>query len=230
MKVWEIKLKFYLTRDIKNENALENISKLIDKSLKRSDNFASFHKENKYKNYVFNSFFPVEQSKIYLAGQIYTVVIRTVDEDLVNYFEKLLVNEYTDSLKTLTLEKRIIPRKYISSIYNITPAIVKFEKGYWRTSETVESFEKRLRENLIKKYNQFCNTKIEEDFELFTFMKFHNHKPIASNYKNIRILGDKMTLNVAENSLAQDICYFALGAGILEMNSRGYGFVNYKWL
>ena len=230
MKVWELSLKLYLTKDIKNEDALQSVGTLIDKSYTHNDNFAKFHKENKYKNYCFNGMYPLEVSQINKAGKIYTIKIRTVDENLVNHFEKFLVNEYTESLKALTLEKKIIPKKHIDKIYSITPCISKFESGYWRTSETVETFEKRLKDNLIKKYKRYFNTKVDEDIELFTFIQFNNRKPISTNYKNIKMLGDKLTLNVAENPLAQELAHFALGTGILEMNGRGFGFVNYKWL
>ncbi len=230
MKVYELKLKVYVCRSIESENSLKCISELIDKSFLKNKKLSKFHEQNTFKNYVHNSLYPIEQSKVYKSGSIYTVMIRTVDEDLVSHFEEVLVNEYTDYLKALAIEKKVIPRRHIDRIYSVTPAVAKFEAGYWRTSNNVESFEKRLRENLIKKYNAYFNTKIQEDFELFTFIKFNNQKPIANNYKDIRLLGDKITLNVAENSLAQDLVYFALGSGILEMNSRGFGYVNFKWL
>lgn len=230
MKVYEIKLKLYIIKDIESENTLTCLSDLIDKCFSHNYFLLNFHKENRFKNYVYNGLYPIEPSKIYKGGNLYTVLIRTVDEVLLTHLEKFLVNENTEFLKALTLEKRIIPKNYIEKIYSITPAVAKFQNGYWRANETVEVFEKRLRENLIKKYNTYFNTKVQEDFELFTFIKFENHKPIATNYKNIRMLGDKLTLNVAENTLAQDLVYFALGSGILEMNSRGFGFVNYKWL
>lgn len=230
MKVFELKLKLYLCKDIKSEDSLKYISELIDKSFLKDKELMEMHKINKYKNYVFNSLYPLETSKIYKAGNIYTCVIRTVDEDLSLHFGRVLVNEYTEHLKALTIEKKIIAKNHISKIYSITPAVAKFSGGYWKTNLTVETFEKRIRENIIKKYNDYFNTKICEDFELFNYIKFNNQKPIATNYKNIRILGDKLTLDIAENSMAQELTYFALGSGILEMNSRGYGFVNYKWL
>lgn len=230
MNVWELKLKVYLKKDILMEESQIEICKMIDDCLIKDELFSKFHNNNKYKNYVYSSFYPIEKSKIYLAGKIYTVTLRTVDERLAIYFKKFLENESSKVLKALTVEIKIIPKKYIERIYSITPVILKLEKGYWRTNESLEIFEKRLKENLIKKYNNFTNLKINEDFDLFTFMKFDNIKPIATKYKEIRLMGDKITLNIAENNLAQDLAYFALGTGLLEMNARGFGFINYKWL
>jgi len=230
MQIWELTLKVYLKKDIKMEESQMEISKIIDNSLTKDEELLNFHNNNQYKNYTFASFLPIEKNKIYLVGKVYTVNIRTVDEKLVNHFKKFLDNESSSTLKALTLEIKVVPKKYIERIYTITPVVMKLENGYWRTNESVEIFEKRLRENLIKKYNDFTKQKINEEFDLFTFMKFDNQKPIATKYKDIKMLGDKITLNIAENDLAQDLAYFALGTGLLEMNGRGYGYVNYKWL
>jgi len=230
MKVWQLALKVYIKKDIPMDESQIEISKIIDNCLIKDEELLNFHSNNQYKNYTFSSFYPIEKSKVYLVGKIYTVTIRTVDERLVNHFQRFLDNESSEVLKAITVETKIIPKKYIERIYSICPVIIKTENGYWRTNENLETFEKKLRENLIKKYNSFTKQKIDEDFELFTFMKFDNQKPIATKYKNIKLLGDKITLNVAENNSAQDLAYFALGAGLLEMNSRGFGFINYKLL
>lgn len=206
------------------------ISNVVDSCLAKDAELLKFHNENEYKNYSFSTFYPIEKSKLYKVGKIYTVIIRTVDERIKKCFEKLLENENTESIKALTIETRILPQKYIEKIYSLTPVVVKFENGYWRTNESLDAFEKRLKDNIIKKYNHFTSTKIDENFELFTYMRFDNQKPIATKYKEISLLGDKVTLNVAENDMAQELTYFALGAGVLEMNARGFGFMNYKWI
>jgi len=230
MKVWELTLKVYLKKDIPMEESQIEISEILDNCLSKDQELLNFHQNNQYKNYTFASFYPIEVSKIYLAGKIYTITIRTVEERLMKHFQKYLDSESSKTLKAITIEIKLIPKKYIERIYSITSVVAKFENGYWRTNESVETFEKRLKENLIKKYNRFTNQNINEEFDLFTFMEFDNKKPIATKYKNIKMLGDKITLHVAENNLAQELTYFALGTGLLEMNGRGYGYVNYKWL
>lgn len=230
MKVWELALKVYLKKNIQMEESQMEISKIIDSCLIRDINLLNFHNNNQYKNYTFSSFYPIEKNKIYLAGKVYTVTLRTVEEKLINHFQKFLENESNEMIKALTLKIKTVPKKYIERIYSITSVVAKFDNGYWRSNESVEIFEKRLKENLIKKYNNFTKQNIDEKFDIFTFMKFDNRKPIATKYKNIKMLGDKITLNVAVNDLAQDLAYFSLGTGLLEMNGRGYGYVNYKWL
>ena len=53
---------------------------------------------------------------------------------------------------------------------------------------------------------------------------------MAVEYKCIRLLGDKLRLHIAENENAQKLANLAIGTGVAEMNSRGYGFCNYRWL
>ncbi len=70
---------------------------------------------------------------------------------------------------------------------------------------------------------------LREDFQLFDSVEVINRQPIACAYKGVKLLGDKLDLYISNNQIAQELAYFALGTGILEMNPRGYGFVNDKW-
>ena len=47
--------------------------------------------------------------------------------------------------------------------------------------------------------------------------------------KEIKLLGDMIELEIAENDDAQKLAMLAIGAGLLEMNARGFGFVNYTY-
>ena len=112
----------------------------------------------------------------------------------------------------------------------MTSTIVKTENGYWKNVMFLKEYERRLFENAVKKYNQFTESKIDEDFQLYTNIEFLNKKPVGVQYKGIKLLGDKINLKVADNPRAQELAYFLLGAGLCEMNSRGFGFCNYRWI
>ncbi|HGM1510561.1 TPA: CRISPR-associated endoribonuclease Cas6, partial [Clostridioides difficile] len=219
-----------LLENISLDNTSKEIRKLIDDTLIIEEKYKEFHNKAGFKNYSFNLLYPLEKDKVYKKDCIYTFIIRTVDSELGMYFMNNLKNQYSDKIKVITMSKKVIPKKHIESIYSVTPIIAKFEDGYWRSNKTVEDLEKRIRENLIKKYNEFTNSKIDEDFELFQVIKFINRKPISTKYKNISLLGDKISFKVSENDMAQEIANFALGVGVGEINSRGFGFVNYRWL
>ncbi|ENY8711231.1 CRISPR-associated endoribonuclease Cas6 [Clostridioides difficile] len=230
IKCLEMSVKVYLLENISLDNTSKEIRKLIDDTLIIEEKYKEFHNKAGFKNYSFNLLYPLEKDKVYKKDCIYTFIIRTVDIELGMYFMNNLKNQYSDKIKVITMSKKVIPKKHIESIYSVTPIIAKFEDGYWRSNKTVEDLEKRIRENLIKKYNEFTNSKIDEDFELFQVIKFINRKPISTKYKNISLLGDKISFKVSENDMAQEIANFALGVGVGEINSRGFGFVNYRWL
>lgn len=228
--VYEVKIKLFLLKNIAAENSSSVISSFIDHSLAKDKEFLDYHNKNAFKLYTFNSLYPICEDKIYKKDNIYTLIIRTTSSKLANFFYEKLVNEYDENIKALNAEVRVIPRRLIEKVYSITPVIVKTDSGYWKDNLSFEEFENRLKINLIKKYNQLMNTKINEDFPLYTSIEITNKKPIAIPYKNIKLLGDKVTLHVESNKMAQELTYMALGTGILEMNSRGLGFVNYKFL
>ena len=165
----------------------------------------------------------------YRKEQIYTLTVRTVDPDLARYFSEILRNHYTRKIKGLTVENRIVPRKMISEIYTLSPVIMKSDDGYWRSYMSLDEYEGRLFANTVKKYNAFTGEQIEEDFPLYTNITFLNRHPISCRYKNISLLGDKLSLQVADDMKSQEIAYFILGTGLCELNSRGAGFCNFKW-
>lgn len=230
MKVYELRLKVFLLKNIPSEDSSDKISEFIDEVLGSDKELLEFHKDNCYKNYCFNEFYPLEKDKIYKEGRIYTIIIRTIDERLESYFKGNLANHYNNFLKGLIIESRILPKKHIDKLYSITPVLLKQDEGYWKNKLTLNQFEDRLVSNLIKKYNYINNTKIEENFQLYNYIEFKNNKPCSIKYKEIKLLGDKLNLQISDNEMAQELAYMALGTGVLENNSRGLGFMNYRWL
>lgn len=230
IRVYSVRIRIYIIRDIPVEKIRGAVTEFLDSGLVVNPQLAALHSQNKYKYYVYDSLYPIEKDKIYKKDHIYTLTIRTLDTTLAKYFSEYVVNTYTDKIKGLTAQVRMIPKKHIDVLYTLTPAILKCDSGYWKDEMTVEQYEERLKVNLIKKWNEFQGEKTEENFELFTGVEFLSKCPIASEYKGIKLLGDKIRIHVADNEKAQKLAYMALGTGVLEMNSRGYGFVNYRWL
>lgn len=230
MRITEIYCKVYMIENLTKEEVTIELNKLIDTAIMQTEEMQTLHISREYKFYCFSGLKPIETDGIYKKGNIYTFVLRTVDEKLAQYFKATLAQQYTKSLKALTVETKIIRRKPIEKIYTLTPIILKFDTGYWQSKYSEEIFEKRIRENMIKKYNTFNNVKLDEDFELFNHIKFDNQKPVAFPYKGVTLLGDKVTLEIATNDSAQELAYLAIGSGLGEMNARGAGFINFKYL
>lgn len=230
LRVYETNILLYLLKDIEKKKCLEEISNFIDSGMAKDEDLLKLHNENTFKMYNFNMLYPIEKSGSYLNGNIYSIQIRTIDKKLAEFFNNKLVNNYTDSIKGLKATTKIIPQKHIDKVYSLTPTILKSDEGYWKGNLSLADFERRLKENLIKKYNLLTETKIDEDFQLYTNIEFMNQKPVAMNYKGKKLLGDKIQLNISDDKTAQDLAYMALGVGLLEMNARGAGYVNFKWL
>lgn len=230
MNVFQVKLKIFILKDMPIEDSQAIISGFIDCGLSKDSQLLELHQINKFKCYCFDAPYPLEKDKVYKKDKIYTLTIRTISKDLADFFANKLVNEFNSNIKGLTSEIRILPKKHIEKLYSITPAVMKNDEGYWKNKLRLDDYERRLKENLIKKYNSIMGGKIDEDFQFYTTIEFKNNKPISTNYKNIKLLGDKISLNIAENENAQKLAYLSLGTGIFEMNARGYGFMNYRWL
>lgn len=230
MKVFEISILVFLIKDIDTKDSFEKIAQFIDGGLSKKPELLELHNSNTYKNYCFCSFYPLERDKTYKCGSNYTIKIRTVNYELAKFFNEELVNHFNQDIKALTSTIRILPKKYIDKIYSITPLVLKTDNGYWKGNLSIEEFEDRLRINLIKKYNILMDTKISEDFQLYTSIEFTNKKPVAINYKGKKILGDKLSIHISADKMAQELAYMSLGTGILEMNARGAGYMNVRWL
>lgn len=229
MKIYELEVKVFLLKDINFENIMEKSAKFIDTCLVKHNKFKELHYNNKYKNYSFNAFSEFNERGMYKKGRVYTLKIRSIDNDLIKHLELYLKEEATEYFKGLIASSRTIKRvKYIDDIYSRTPVVIKTDHGYWKNSLSLIDFEDRLRGNLIKKYNNIMNTKIDEDFELFRCIEIKNIKPFATVYKGNKILGDRLVIKIAESEQAQKIAFMTLGCGLGEMNSRGYGFINTK--
>ncbi|GAA0182520.1 hypothetical protein SH2C18_48870 [Clostridium sediminicola] len=230
MKVFEISILVFLLKDIDSKDAFSKIGEFIDSGLAKKPELLELHNKNTFKNYCFCSFFPLESDKIHKEGKNYTIRIRTVDSRLADFFNKDLVNHFNDNIKALTSTIKILPKRHIEKMYSITPLVLKTNEGYWKGNLSLNDFERRLKENLIKKYNLLMDTKIDEDFQLYTSIEFNNKKPVAINYKGRKILGDKVTIHISDDKIAQDLAYMSLGTGILEMNARGAGYMSFKCL
>ncbi len=230
MKVFEISILVFLMQDIQSHDTFSKIGGFIDSGMAKEPELLKLHQKNTYKNYCFCSFYPIAGDKMYRKGNTFTIRMRTVDPKLAKFFNDQLVNHYNISMKGLTSNIRALPRRHIEKIYSITPSIMKTDNGYWRNNLSISDFERRLKDNLIKKYNRLMNTAIDENFQLYTLIEFKNKKPVTIGYKGRKLLGDKLDLHISDNKMAQELAYLSLGTGLMEINARGAGYVNAKFL
>ena len=129
MKVYQIRVKVYLLQNINIIDTQTEIAKFIDGAMAKDERFLDLHQRNEFKNYCFDSFYPTENDKVYKSGGIYTFTLRTAKGDLANFLTKSLANYFNNSIKGLTTEVKIVPKKFIEKIYTLTPIIIKTESG-----------------------------------------------------------------------------------------------------
>ena len=231
MKVYEYKVKLLLKEDIHYEKLVTVLNYFIDSALSRDEELQKYHNEKHYKGYVHDFLYPVEKEGVYKKNHYYTMRIRSIEKNLIQYFISNCSFHETTELIAMGGEVSIVPEKMIKRIYSITSVIVKNdEKGYWKNYMSLEEFEKRLKDNLMKKYKLFVDEDLDENFMIYDCIEFKNKVPVKVPYKNIHLLGDKISIEIAQNERAQKIAYLALGTGVLENNSRGFGFMNYEYL
>ena len=65
MKVYQIRIKIYLLKDIMAQDVQIMLTRFIDKSLFEKENLGKLHNTNTYKNYCYDLLSPLEKDKIY---------------------------------------------------------------------------------------------------------------------------------------------------------------------
>lgn len=232
MVIYQLNVKLYIKEDIKKIEVSDKLSKMIDFCMCKNEHYEKYHNAKDFKNYSFNSLYPIEPDGIYKSDNIYTIQIRTSSKDFVKFLEKNLpLNQY-EYFVVLKSELKINNFKYIDKIYSLTPVVIKNTDGYWRNLEnfSIDDYENRISVNLINKYNAITGEKISRKTKIFSTIEFMNKKPVVIKYKNIKLLGDKITLTICNDEVAQNIAVVALATGVGENNSRGLGYVNCKLL
>lgn len=228
MKVYEISIETYTKKSLNRLSLQEKISKLISGYLAQDEKWLAYHQSKDYKSYSFDSLYPLSKD-IYQKGGIYKFRIRTIDPGLANYLLDGFEDYQDDNFKNLTINVRELKKRPIEKLYSITPVILKNDFGYWGKDKDIRFFEKRITENLFKKYKYFLKEDLEE-FSFYTNLVFKNDKPIAVETKDISLLGDKVELYIKGDKVSQDLAYLALATTFSENNALGCGFLGYRYL
>lgn len=226
--VYEAHLKMYFFKNMSIIDCQEEVCRVIDLALCQNETFAALHRAKGYKPYTFNNPYPIEPGGVYKAGNLYTIIVRTFNEQLAHHLVANIGKIETPSIKGITGNVSFIKPRLIEKIYSITPVIVKVEtQKYWQGEITFETYTNQIKNNLIKKYQTFTGEQVDE-VELFEQFSIVSSKPLARSYKSKHLLGDKLSIEIGTSEPAQKIGWYAVGLGIGEMNSRGFGYVNFK--
>lgn len=227
-QIYQIDVKVYLLKTVTYHDMQQQITQFIDQVMAKKEELLTLHNTNCFKYYCFSGFKTIQREGIYQEGTLNSFSVRCLDKELAEYLAYELANHTSLTMKGLTCQSKIVKTGLIQKLYLITPAVLKFEDGYWRKNHSLEEFQERIISNTLRKYKEYTQEELEQPVKLFTNFRLLNKIPIKTRYKNIHLLGDKFELIIAEDEVSQKLAQFLLGAAIGELNARGYGFLNYK--
>ncbi|WP_027400511.1 CRISPR-associated endoribonuclease Cas6 [Anaerovorax odorimutans] len=229
MKFIELVVTVILKKDIYFADSGYVIGKNINKLMLLDKDLRELHVKKQYKNYVFNSFYPLEKDKLYKKGKAYVFKIRGLDDEFMKKVHKYLKVLDSDDFDVISAAFEEIEQGNIRELYTLTPVIITIDDRPWLQNNDLHLFIDRLESNLEKKYKSFFNESIDIKGKLIENIRFKNKVPMSFNYKNVKLLGNKISIDVKENIEAQKTAFLALAVGIGEKNSAvGAGFCNRK--
>lgn len=226
MNYFEITITTLLKRDIYFADSGYVIGKNINRITLLDEGLKELHPKKEYKNYVFNSFYPLEKDKFYKKDKLYIFKIRSLDYEFCEKIYRLSINLKSEDFKIISADINEINQRTIKEIYTVTPLIITVDNKPWMQKDDIELFKERIESNLEKKYKNFYNEDIDVKGKFINSIEFKNRKPMHYNYKNgIKLLANKVSILIQDNEEAQKVAFLARAVGIGEKNSAiGAGF------
>ncbi|MCG8501093.1 MAG: CRISPR-associated endoribonuclease Cas6 [Firmicutes bacterium] len=225
LQYYELTLTVYLQQSIPFQETNEKIAQVINKAMLPDKALAVKHKENRFKYYVFDSLYPLEQDKVYKAGKVYVFHIRSLDKVFVEKMKKLLPKTENPYIKILATEVKRYRQRHIAELYTMTPVLVTIDNAHWILGNDLMMLQQRLQTNLEKKYKTFYDESLNASVSFIQRIEVLNRKPMAYRYKNIKMLGNKLKIAVNEDAISQKLAFIAAACGLGEKGSAlGMGF------
>jgi CRISPR-associated endoribonuclease Cas6 len=209
--------------------------------------FSDIYSKKEFKPFCFSNLYPIKNTKIE-ENQIYNLTISSPNEMImiallsnINVGEMINLGEYSFEL----IDYKPLGKKEINSgdeldsetIINITLNESGKRKAITLSKDS-NSFKKNLSKNLIRKYNQYNEEKIEEDFNLWENIEIEEIKNTESAVKiNLiknsdnwfNVIGARYKFKIGNiNETQKKILQLCYDLGFAERNSFGFGFMNIK--
>lgn len=226
MRFIELTITIMLKKNIYFEDCGYTIGKNINRSMLLDKDLKKVHPKKEYKNYVFNSFYPIEKDKFYKKDRLYIYRVRGLSDEFMQKLDRCIYNLKSEDFNVISTSRIVVKRTYIKELYTQTPLIVTVNNEPWlQANGDFDLFKRRLEDNLEKKYKSFFNEYIDVKGKFIKYIEFKNRKPMHFNYKGIKLLANKVSIKVQDNEEAQKIAFLARAVGIGEKNSAiGAGF------
>ena len=225
MNIKELTILVKLKKTIKYQDVPESLANVLNSCFLQSDKYKRIHEEHDFKYYCYSSLYPTEKGGVYLANEIYSFKLRTLNFELADMFSNGLINQPNDYFILLNIDT-IVKNQLgpIKSLYTVTPAVITQKDKNWICNDNdIEEVKKKIIKNTTRKYNYFMGISID-DYEFIEEVKLLNKVPVIFNYKGGKILANKFLITLKQDRFSQELSFMLLGTGLLEKNSLSFGF------
>ena len=227
-------------------------------NLLRDSKYQHLHNKAGYKYFCFSNIFPATRIN---ENDIRTFVISSPDSQFISFLlDSVVTSNYKikigrmkfkiDSASKLDVK---IPTNLPFCLITGTPIIIRISREkykeygiepsknydylYWRTEHPIELFMSQIKNNLLKKYNEYFGlddygwrSNDMNSFPLFQKFKFKKQISTKVVMKNTEqtIIGTLWEFEF-EGWENRKLIQFALDTGLGERNSLGFGFMNVRY-
>ncbi|MBD3363139.1 CRISPR-associated endoribonuclease Cas6 [Candidatus Dojkabacteria bacterium] len=203
------------------------------------------HLKEGYKYFCFSNIFPFKKNKEFKKSSKLNILFSSPQKDLI-----YSLNGYLNSKPIINLGKykfQIENSKALNNFYNktnlvlitATPIVITIHKHLftkfniksdreqllWNNGMPLNAFVEGLNINLIRKYNKYNNTQVDEKINLIKNFKFKNFALVPYQKGKIAASYWEFVPNI-KSKLVKQIVNFGLDCGFGEKNSAGFGFMN----
>lgn len=225
LKVYQMSVHVVALKPVEFVRLRTVIAAFLDSALRKDTEWSEFHERHGAKNYVFNSVRRPKDDLNLHPLQMYSFLIRTVNPDLLSYFLAVLPTHRTNEFQGITVEVTPCQFEMVDSLYSVTPVVLYREGGYWQTHMSVMDFKSSLERRIVMAYQQLYDATIPVDYSFCSGVELLNDHPIAMKYKNVTFLCDRVSIQVKPDKVSQQLAHLAMGIGLGDKTSRGFGFM-----
>lgn len=205
-------------------NIQESLATYFNSAMLADTHLKELHHQNKFKNYVFSSPYPLEKDKVYHSDRLYVVNFRTPDPLLAAAMRAVLPYAQGD-FKLISSEVRNYEHRSVEKIVTLSPTICTVSQNHcWLQEDGLSLLSDRIHSNTVKKAKALDPTFAEPPEYFFERIELLNDKAISISYKGTVLLGHKLRLHILPNSWAQQLAFVSLSCGVLEKNGLGCGY------
>lgn len=229
MQYYRLKIDIDVRTSLHFQKSLEPLSKLIYTAIMNSPLQKLHLQKGGFKHYVFSNLVKTSQDKIYPEGKNF-FFFRTPKKELAFNVAKKLIGYEDKIFKVLGVGMKEANIKHINSFITINPAVMTFTKNGKRRNWTIYEdgdisfLMDALHNNLVKKYEDLYDKKLETKENFIELLEIKNQKPLAMKYKNGKIFGNKFYIVPKGDKASQKLAALALAEGLGEKNTLGFGF------